>query len=199
MASSPTPRGTAFLVENPDRHSEDMAAATLAAEEAEAREAHGAVRRGSTARGPATNGAPREMTIGTLHRTPADPYQESDKAVDKVRHDLDMQYRALTKGYADADGATLGEVDAQMEAVHETYASYNAPGCNSAALKAAIAQRDAEVKQRIEQHAGGAPLLEGYGEGKAKQPTEAESLLQRMAELDAATKRAVADYDRIPF
>lgn len=183
MASTPTPDGTAFLVENPNHHTDDMTAATLAAEEAEVTHAP----------------APREMTIGTLHETPADPYQESDKAVEKERHALDMQYRALTKGYADADGATLGEVDAQMEAVHETYASYNARGAHSAALKAAIARHDAEVKQRIERHAGGAPLLEGYGRERATRPSEADELMQRVAELDAATRRAVADHDRIPF
>ncbi len=199
MASSLTPRGTAFLVENPDPHTEGEAAATLAAEEAEAGGTDGADHCGTAVRGTSTNGAPCETTIGTLHKTPIDPYQESDKAVANERHDLEMQYQALTKGYADADGAILGEVDAQMEAVHETYASYNASGSNSAALKSAIAQQDAEVKQRIERHAGGAPLLEGYVEGKAKQPTEADALLQRMAELDAATKRAIADYDRIPF
>ena len=189
------PHGNAFLVENPGQ-----AEATLAAEEAAARGTERAYRRGAAVGGPSSNGGPRETTLGTiLHKTPADSYQESDKAVAKGRHDLDMQYQALTKEYAVADGSILGEVDAQMEAVHDTYASYNASGTNSAALKAAIALQDSEVKRRIERHAGGAPLLEGYEEGKAKQPTEAEALLQRMAELDAATQRAVADHDRIPF
>lgn len=191
MASTPTPDGTAFLVENPNHHTDDMTAATLAAEEAEVTHAP----------------APREMTIGTLHETPADPYQESDKAVEKERHALDMQYRALTKGYADADGATLGEVDAQMEAVHETYASYNAPGAHSAALKAAIARHDAEVKQRIERHAGGAPLLEGYGRERAKVPeyqrhdadtgspeAQVARLTARVEQLTAHLKQHKTDY-----
>lgn len=207
VSSTPrTHRGTAFLVENPDEAGDEVAPTILAAEDAEVRapdaDAH------ADGRSPAVVGNPGQLTIGNLHMTPADPYQASDKAVANERHALDMQYQAMTKGYENANGRALGEVDAQMEAVHETYASYDAAGSNSAALKAAIAQQDAEVKRRIEQHAGGAPLLEGYdphnvddGENKrdGKQTSEADAFLRRMAELDAAIKRGVAEHDRIQF
>lgn len=185
--SSPraTVDGQAFLVQNPDDTS--MTSNVVA----------------STDDAPGTSPlcAPTsaaDFTLGTLQDPPNDdPYNESDRAVAKERHALDMQYQVMTKGYQDADGTILKEVDAQMEAVHKTYESYNAAGANSVALKEEIAKQDAEVKARIERHAGGAPLLNDANAGLMKhKANEAEDFLRRMAELDAATKRAVADNDK---
>jgi hypothetical protein len=195
----PSPSDDALLVQNPD--SSDSTPSIVAAKDDDADRAVA----GSTDDNPSAPSSSADFTLGTLQRAPpndADPYQESDKAVANERHALDMQYQAMTKGYQDADGTVLKQVDAQMEAVHETFESYNAAGINSKALKDAIAKQDAEVKTRIERHAAGPPLLrvdEGEGEGEGvdeKKATEADDFLRRMADLDAATRRAVADSDK---
>jgi hypothetical protein len=168
---------SAFLVENPEGTSPNV----VAAED------------GTPDSNPSTSHAPGDLALGTLHAE--DPYAEFDRTAAAERHALDLQFQGMTKGYEEADGTNLIEVDREMERVHQTYASCNAVGESSTSLKESIARHDAEVKARIERHAGGQPLLKTADNSNRKE-TEADALLRRMAELDAATRRAVAENDK---
>jgi hypothetical protein len=170
----------AFLVENPTGTEPDV----VAAEDA----------RGRSAQVSSAEALCSDLKLGQLHRTPEDPYAESDKIAAAERRALDLQFQGMTKMHGTVDGTCLREGDKKMEHVHETYASYNAAGHASVSLKDAIARHDAEVKARVERYAGGTPLLPTKWD-KGMPDTEGDELLRRMQEADMATKRAVADND----